>query len=183
MNIPTIILGVASLALVVTYPLMKRITGYPQAFLGLTFNYGVLMASCATSLSGIVYETAIPLYVAGIAWTLVYDTIYALQDKRDDLASGKVHSTAITFGENIKLYLSGFASCAVGGFAVAGYMASVGPLYYLFGVAGPLTHFVWQIVTLKVDDVHDCWNKFVANQWVGGLVSIGIFLDTMSKWF
>ncbi|KAJ3333011.1 hypothetical protein HDU91_002995, partial [Kappamyces sp. JEL0680] len=115
-----------------------------------------------------------------ISWTLVYDTIYALQDKKDDLASGQVKSTAITFGEHVKWWLTGFSTISVAGFACAGYMAGLGPAYYLLGVGGPALHYAWQITTLRVESVKDCWSKFVANRWIGLMVAAGLTVDWLT---
>jgi 4-hydroxybenzoate polyprenyltransferase len=95
------------MGLVVTYPLMKRITYWPQFFLGLAFNWGALVGYSAV-LGYCEWSVALPLYVAGIAWTLVYDTIYAHQDKVDDVTVG-VKSTALLFGDKTKQYLTVFA--------------------------------------------------------------------------
>lgn len=105
-NDKTIVSGLVALALVVTYPLMKRITYYPQIFLGLTFNFGILMSSLAMIKT--INLNTILLYVAAIIWTVIYDTIYAFQDIDDDLRFG-VKSTAIKFQKNPKKIL-GFLS-------------------------------------------------------------------------
>ena len=94
-NMATVMLGVASLGLVVVYPLMKRITYWPQAFLGLTFNWGALLAWCAVE--GAVGWPAVILYAAGFFWTLGYDTVYGHQDKEDDIVVG-VKSSSIKLG-------------------------------------------------------------------------------------
>lgn len=183
LNTTTILLGVSSLALVVTYPLMKRITGWPQAFLGLTFNYGVLMASCASSAIGMVdWNTALPLYIAGISWTLVYDTIYALQDKKDDLKSGQVQSTAITFGQNLKKYIVFFASTSLGGFTAAGVMASLGLPYYAIAVGGNILQYSWMIWKLDPLDTTDCGKWFKKSWRIGGLVCLGIVVDFLFRY-
>ena len=97
-------LGASSLALVVTYPLMKRVTGWTQAFLGLTFNWGALLGWAAVR-GACDWTVVLPLYFGGVAWTLVYDTIYAHQDKKDDVLAG-IKSTALTFGKHN--FLCGF---------------------------------------------------------------------------
>jgi len=96
------ILGLSSGLLIITYPFMKRITFWPQLFLGFTFNWGVLLG-WSVFFENLTIETII-LYMAGVFWTLGYDTIYALQDKRDDLKI-KVKSTAIKFGHDLKNFL------------------------------------------------------------------------------
>ena len=96
------ILGASSLALVVTYPLMKRVTYWPQLVLGLTFIWGALLGWAAVS-GGLDLAVVLPLYASGILWTLNYDTLYAHQDKKDDKAVG-VKSTALLFGDRTKVY-------------------------------------------------------------------------------
>ena len=110
MNRGVIILAVLSLALVAAYPFMKRITWWPQAFLGLTFNWGALMGWAAVT--GAIGLPALLLYAGGIAWTLGYDTIYAHQDKEDDIRIG-VKSTALKLGEKSRQWIAGFYAAAV----------------------------------------------------------------------
>ncbi|OAJ44565.1 4-hydroxybenzoate polyprenyl transferase [Batrachochytrium dendrobatidis JEL423] len=93
LNMFSILVGASSLALVAMYPLMKRITYWPQAFLGLTFNWGALLGFTALITDHVPWDVAVPLYLSGVCWTLVYDTIYALQDRSDDIKAG-VKSTA-----------------------------------------------------------------------------------------
>jgi len=105
MNGATIMLGLLTLPLIVIYPLMKRYTWWPQAFLGVTFNFGALMGW--TAIAGEVYAPAVVLYLGGILWTLGYDTIYAHQDKEDDILAG-VKSTALYFGPDSPKWVYGF---------------------------------------------------------------------------
>nr|XP_020657422.1 4-hydroxybenzoate polyprenyltransferase, mitochondrial isoform X2 [Pogona vitticeps] len=118
LNYYSIALGAASLSLVVTYPLMKRITYWPQLFLGLAFNWGALLGWSAVQ-GSCNWSVCLPLYFSGVLWTLIYDTIYAHQDRRDDLAIG-VKSTALKFNENTKLWLSGFSTMMLLGLTVTG---------------------------------------------------------------
>ncbi|MGH6931216.1 MAG: 4-hydroxybenzoate octaprenyltransferase [Dongiaceae bacterium] len=166
----TIWLGVLSLALLFTYPLMKRVTYWPQAFLGLTFNWGALMGWSAVS--GGLAIPALALYAGGIAWTLHYDTIYAHQDKEDDALIG-VKSTALKFGDRTKGWLLGFCVAAVALFALAiGTAALAWPAWLaLAAVAAQLS---WQIHAVNLDDPADCWAKFHANRWIGWCLLIGI---------
>ncbi len=118
--------GVASLPLVVVYPVMKRYTDYPQLVLGLTFNWGAWMG-WAASHGAMDYSVVGPLYLSGVAWTVVYDTLYANQDKRDDAALG-LKSTALTFGDDVtrhKRILHAFAAAAYGGWLLSGYNLSL----------------------------------------------------------
>ncbi len=127
MNITTILLGFMVLPLVVVYPVMKRITWWPQAFLGVTFNFGVLMGWAAVS--GILELPALFIYAGAIFWTLGYDTIYAQQDKEDDALIG-IKSTALKFGKNSKKWVGGFYTVAVVlialGVAMTGSVVNVG---------------------------------------------------------
>ncbi|MEM0936871.1 MAG: 4-hydroxybenzoate octaprenyltransferase [Pseudomonadota bacterium] len=165
-----IALGVASLALVAIYPFAKRFTWWPQIFLGLAFNWGALLAWAAAT--GSLSWSALALYVAGIAWTLFYDTIYAHQDKEDDALIG-VKSTARLFGENTKVWLRVFMVVTVLAMTVALILAvapSGNPLALvlaLMGAAGMGWHMTWQLGQLDIDDPAACWRLFVSNRDAG----------------
>jgi 4-hydroxybenzoate polyprenyltransferase len=166
----TILLGVLSLALVFTYPLMKRVTYWPQAVLGLTFNWGALMGW--TAVTGAIGLPAVALYVGGLAWTLHYDTIYAHQDKEDDALVG-VKSTALKLGAQTKPWLGGFSIATVVLFEIA--MASAGLGWpAMLAVAAVALHLTWQILTVDLDDPADCLTKFRSNRWVGWILLAGI---------
>jgi 4-hydroxybenzoate polyprenyltransferase len=169
----TILLGVLSLALVFTYPLMKRITFWPQAFLGFTFNWGVLMGWAAVR--GDLDWPAIALYAGGIAWTLHYDTIYAHQDKEDDALIG-VKSTALKLGANTRPWLAGFSIAAVTLFGIAIAMAhdALGQAVFVLFPAG---HLIWQVRHVNLDSPRDCLSKFRSNQMVGLLVWAAILMS------
>lgn len=168
---PTAIaLGVASLALVVAYPFMKRITYWPQAFLGLTFNWGALLGWAAV-MDGL-HVAALALYAGGISWTLHYDTIYAHQDKEDDALIG-VKSTALKFGRRTRPWLAIFAAVAVTGFGVALWLGGVGWPGYL-ALAGVALHLAWQTATVDIDSPADCLAKFRSNRMIGWLLLAGI---------
>ncbi|WP_119167720.1 4-hydroxybenzoate octaprenyltransferase [Algihabitans albus] len=167
-----ILLGLASLLLVFPYPLMKRITYWPQAWLGLTFNWGALMGWAAVT--GSIAWPALLLYVAGFFWTLGYDTIYAHQDKEDDALIG-VRSSALRLGNESRPWLAGFYAVAVLLLIVAGWSAEAAWPYFL-GVAAMAGHFVWQIVTLDIDDPRNCLVRFKSNRDAGALFLAGILL-------
>ncbi|KAJ1328640.1 4-hydroxybenzoate polyprenyl transferase [Batrachochytrium salamandrivorans] len=182
LNLYSIVLGASSLALVATYPLMKRVTYWPQAFLGLTFNWGALLGFTALITDPIPWCVAIPLYLSGVCWTLVYDTIYALQDKRDDIIAG-VKSTAVRFGTYLKPVITAFAAGMVGLLAIAGYVNGHTLVFYVVSVAGSAAHLSWQILTLDVASHTDAAAKFRSNRNLGLLVLAGIALDWMwRKW-
>jgi 4-hydroxybenzoate polyprenyltransferase len=150
-----------------SYPLMKRVTNWPQAFLGLTINWGALVGWAAAK-GSLEPTVVLPLYLSGAAWTVVYDTVYAHQDKKDDVAAG-VRSTALHFGEDTKEYLGAFGGLAVAGLVGAGVGAGVAWPFYA-GVAGAASHLFWQIKTVDLDDPEDCAAKFRSNATYGALV-------------
>ena len=163
--------GIASLALVFTYPLMKRVTFWPQFFLGLAFNWGALLGWAAAG--GALGAPALVLYGGGILWTLGYDTIYAHQDRRDDPAAG-VRSTARRLGLGSKPWLYGFYAGAITLFGGVGYLIDLGWPFYL-GLALGAAQLVWQVADLHMDDAKDCLAKFRSNRLFGWLVLAGIF--------
>jgi len=165
-----ILLGVASLLLVAGYPFMKRVTYWPQAWLGLTFNWGALIGWAAVT--GAVAPPAGLLYLAGIAWTLGYDTIYAHQDKEDDALVG-VKSSALRLGTATKPGLVVFYGLAAALMAAAGLSAGLGWVY-LLGVAAVTVQFAWQVATLDIDDPANCLQRFKSNRFVGWLLLAGI---------
>jgi 4-hydroxybenzoate polyprenyltransferase len=163
-NLFTIGLGVFSLALVATYPLMKRITWWPQLFLGFTFNWGALMGWSA--MTGGITLTALLVYTGGIFWTLAYDTIYAHQDKEDDALIG-IKSTARLFGKNSRLFVSVFFAAALVFFGMAAWMESNLLPLLIFLPAG---HALWQIWTWKIDNPENCLKIFKSNRFFGLLI-------------
>lgn len=165
-----IMLGVGVLALIVAYPFMKRVTWWPQLFLGLTFNWGAVLGWAAVS-DG-VPPAALLLYAGGIAWTLGYDTIYAHQDKEDDAIVG-VRSTARLFGENTKSWLAGLYGGALMLFALA-FAAAEAPLPALAGLVAAGAHMARQIAALDIDDPDQCLRLFKSNSVVGWLIFAGL---------
>ncbi|XP_037251937.1 4-hydroxybenzoate polyprenyltransferase, mitochondrial isoform X1 [Falco rusticolus] len=178
LNYYSIILGAASLSLVITYPLMKRITYWPQLVLGLTFNWGALLGWSAIK-GSCEWSVCLPLYLAGVMWTLLYDTIYAHQDKRDDIIIG-VKSTALQFKEDTKQWLSGFSLAMLLSLCMAGMNCNQTFPYYS-AVAAIGAHLVHQIYSLDIDKPEDCWKKFASNRTVGILLFIGIVLGNLWK--
>lgn len=178
LNYYSIALGAASLSLVFTYPLMKRITYWPQFVLGLTFNWGALLGWSAVK-GSCDWSVCLPLYFSGVMWTLIYDTIYAHQDKEDDVKVG-VKSTALRFQEQTKPWLSAFTVAMMSGLVTAGVNAEQTLPYYavLSVVAAHLTH---QIYTLDINKPEDCWKKFVSNRNLGLLLFLGIVAGNLWK--
>jgi len=166
----TIILGIGSVFLIVAYPLMKRITYWPQLFLGITFNMGALMGFAAVT--GTIMLPAICLYVAGILWTMGYDTIYALQDKDDDAMAG-IKSTALLFGKKTKLFISIFYALCMTLILTALYISSAPFTAYAF-ITLPALHLLWQVTTLKPDNQSNALKKFQSNKATGVLILLSL---------
>lgn len=166
LNATAILVGAAALLLVFPYPLMKRITYWPQAWLGLTFNWGALVGWAAVT--GGIGLPALLLYAAGVLWTLGYDTIYAHQDKDDDVLIG-VKSTALRLGAATPAWLAGFYGGAIALMAAAGWAAGVAwPFYPLLAMAG--MQLAWQARCVDIGDGADCLAKFRSNRLFGWLV-------------
>ncbi len=163
-------LGVASLILVAIYPFMKRITWWPQAFLGLTFNWGALMGWAAVRDE--VAWPAILLYAAGFFWTLSYDTIYAHQDKEDDTLIG-VKSTALRLGKGTRSWLLGFDAAMLALLVAVGAGTGLAWVYYL-AVLAVAAHLKWQEANVNLDDPKDCLAKFRSNRTIGWILLAGL---------
>jgi len=163
-------LGALSLILLVTYPFMKRITWWPQFFLGLAFNWGALLGYAAVT--GRVDIAPAVLYLAGILWTLGYDTIYAHQDKDDDALIG-VRSTARLFGGASRTWIGAFYAGTVALLALAGRLVWMAwPFYATLALAALL--LAWQVWRVDFDDPTDCLAKFRSNNLFGALVFLAI---------
>lgn len=165
-----IVIGAASLLPVAIYPFMKRITYWPQLFLGVAFNWGALLGWAAAT--GGLGMPAIWLYLGGIFWTLGYDTIYALQDKEDDALIG-VKSTALKFGGRSRQAIVVFYICAMLMFALAGFSAGLGWGFWPLLLAA-LAHLVWQVIWLETDNPADCLRLFRSNRDFGALLFVAI---------
>ena len=162
-NLFAMAVGALSLLLVVPYPLMKRITWWPQAWLGLTFNWGALLGWAVVQ--GALEPAAFVLYAAGFFWTLGYDTIYAHQDKEDDALVG-VKSTARLLGKNSRPWIAGFYTVCVVLLAASAWLAGLGWPYWA-GLALGAAHLAWQTATIDFDDPKDCLAKFKSNRDFG----------------
>lgn len=166
----TIVCGFASLGVVAIYPFMKRITYWPQLFLGLNFNWGALLGWAAVT--GSLAWPPLLLYAGGICWTLGYDTIYAHQDKEDDARIG-VKSSALALGERTRPFLFAFYAAAAALWAGAGVIVGLGPLFWI-GLAGAAVQLGWQAARVDIDDPADCLVKFRSNRAVGWLLLAAI---------
>ncbi|MEK7266394.1 MAG: UbiA family prenyltransferase, partial [Pseudomonadota bacterium] len=164
-----------SLALVAAYPFMKRVTWWPQAFLGLTFNWGALVGYSA--LAGKLTLAPALLYAAGVAWTLGYDTIYAHQDKEDDALIG-VKSSARALGANTIGALKIFYAITIALAAAAGLEGGLHGAYVVF-LAAPAAHFVWQIRNVNIDEPANCLSVFKSNREAGLLILAALLLAAM----
>ncbi|HEY0300218.1 MAG TPA: 4-hydroxybenzoate octaprenyltransferase [Rhizomicrobium sp.] len=171
----TILTGFASLAVVAVYPFMKRVTYWPQVFLGLAFSWGALMGWPAEF--GRLDWPALVLYAGSIAWVIGYDTIYAHQDREDDMMIG-IKSTALLFGQNTPAMLTVFYTIAVVLIGIAGLMAG-GNWVFMLGLAGFAAHLVWQIVTVDIDDPAHCLKLFRANRDAGLILFGAMLIDTL----
>lgn len=161
-----ILIGLCAIPLVVLYPFMKRLTNYPQAFLGITFSIGALVGYAAVKDS--ISISAFILYLACCCWTLGYDTIYACQDKEDDLAAG-IKSTAITFSKNPKLPLYLLYSLMVLLLVYIGVANLFSPLFFFF-IFLSLIQLMWQIYFFDPNSPSSCLKYFKSNAYLGLLI-------------
>ena len=172
-----VLLGVGSLLLVVIYPFAKRFTWWPQAFLGLAFNWGALLAWAAVT--GGLHWAAAALYGAGISWTLFYDTIYAHQDKEDDALIG-VKSTARLFGNATHRWLRSFMMLSVALMTLAivlTYQSERNVLALVIALGGAWAfgwHLAWQNRTLETENADNCLRLFRANRNAGLILALFI---------
>ncbi|KIK55587.1 hypothetical protein GYMLUDRAFT_839246 [Collybiopsis luxurians FD-317 M1] len=182
LNWYSIFLGASSLSVVTIYPFMKRITHWPQAVLGLAFNWGALLGWSAVA--GVVdWHVCLPLYAGGVCWTLVYDSIYAHQDKKDDIHAG-IRSTALLFGEHTRLILSGLSASSISFISLAGYLNGQSLAFYA-GIGLAAAQLGRVLIRTDFEKRHSCWNGFVGCGWAGLWVWVGASADlvlSMAGW-
>jgi 4-hydroxybenzoate polyprenyltransferase len=173
-NWTAVALGIAALVPVLIYPFAKRFTWWPQAFLGIAFNWGALFAW--TAHQGTLTLPAIILYLAGITWTLFYDTIYAHQDREDDALIG-VRSTARLFGTNTIPWLRAFLAATISLAGAATVLALINA--HVFAMILALTgvwafgwHLAWQLRRLDIDDPDSCMRIFRSNRDAGLILAL-----------
>ena len=176
-NAFAILVGAASLFLVACYPFMKRITWWPQAWLGLTFNWGVPFGFAAAT--GALGAPAYYFYAGCFFWTLGYDTIYAHQDKEDDILIG-VKSSAIRLGSRSKPWLYAFYTIALGLMVAGGLAAGLG-LIFVLAMLAPAAHLYWQVQALDIDRPLHCLKLFKANRDTGALIAAALLLGMMAR--
>lgn len=169
----TVMLGFAIVLPIAVYPLMKRIFPWPQLFLGVVFNWGVLMGEAAVadevSLSGLL------LYVACIFWTLGYDTVYAHQDKEDDLQLG-IHSTALSFGRKSRYYIGIFYGVMTAFLLAVGIVNGFSAIFYA-GIFLAGLHLFLQVRTLDINNAENCMNKFTSNISLGWIIFLTLVIE------
>ena len=170
-NFLTIVLGMSSMILAFTYPFMKRITYWPQLFLGLTFNWGIIMGW--TSITNNISIEPIILYLSAIFWTLGYDTIYGLQDIRDDEIIG-VKSTSIKFKNNVKVFVGTCYSLFVLCIIILSFLMEINKYIFILSLFFILS-LVYQIKIFKTDNPKSCLNSFKVNNLTGLLIFLFIF--------
>lgn len=171
-----IFLGFFALIPVMIYPVLKRFTYWPQAMLGIAFNWGALMGWAAAH--GRLSTTAFLLYVAGFCWTMIYDTIYAHQDKEDDMLIG-VKSTAIRFGDSTPYVLTGFAVVMFIFLYWVGFREHLSSAYFI-SIFLVYMGIAYQVMYLDYNNPSECLKAFKQQAWAGWLVLAGIFLGRIS---
>lgn len=170
----SILLGASSLSVVTIYPFMKRVTYWPQAVLGLAFNWGALLGWSAVA-GSVNWSVALPLYAGGFCWTLVYDSIYAHQDKTDDVQVG-IRSTALLFGEQTRPILSALSASSISLITLAGYLNEQGSLFYA-GTTLAALQLARVLRRTDFDNHASCWKGFVGCGWSGFWVWMGALAD------
>ena len=167
----TIVLGMSSMTLAFAYPFMKRITYWPQLFLGLTFNWGIIMGW--TSITNSISIEPLMLYLSAIFWTLGYDTIYGIQDIRDDEIIG-VKSTSIKFKNNVKVFVGTCYSLCVLCILILGLLMEIDK-YLLALSAFFILSLIYQMKIFKTDNPKSCLLSFRTNNLTGLLIFLFIF--------
>lgn len=178
--------GVPSLLFVATYPLAKRVTYYPQAVLGLTFSWGAFMGFPALGVDLLnntdALLSAVALYSSCVAWTVLYDMIYAHMDIKDDVAAG-IKSIALRHEHNTKVVLSGLAVTQVSLLALAGWAAGAGPIYFAGTCGSAIVSLGIMIWRVRLKDVKNCWWWFKNGCWItGGGISLGLAGEYLAEY-
>lgn len=173
--------GIPSLLFVGSYPLAKRVTNYPQFVLGLTFSWGAIMGFPALNIDLLSDTSALTaaacLYSSNVAWTVLYDMIYAHMDIKDDAKAG-IKSIALRHDGDTKKVLTGLAAVQISLLAGAGYAAGAGPIFFAGSCGGALISLAYMIKRVNLKDVKDCWWWFVNGGWItGGVISLGLAAD------
>jgi 4-hydroxybenzoate polyprenyltransferase len=162
------IISLASLLPVAAYPFMKRITWWPQAWLGIVFSWGTLVGW--TAVTNAIQLPMLLIYAGSIAWVIGYDTIYAMQDREDDALIG-VRSSALRMGSKVRSGVAIFYAIALAFWATAIWIIRPDPLA-LAALIPIALHFSWQVITLKTEDGGDALAKFRSNRFAGLLMAL-----------
>ncbi|KAF6828086.1 4-hydroxybenzoate polyprenyl transferase [Colletotrichum musicola] len=178
--------GAPSLLFVAAYPLAKRVTYYPQAVLGLTFSWGAMMGFPALGIDLISNSAALTaaacLYTSNIAWTVLYDMIYAHMDIKDDVKAG-IKSIALKHDAETKQVLTGLAAVQISLLGLAGFAAGAGPLFYAGSCGGAALTLGYMIKKVNLKSVKDCWWWFCNGCWLtGGVISLGLAADYVERY-
>ncbi|KAI1759605.1 putative para-hydroxybenzoate-polyprenyltransferase Coq2 [Hypoxylon sp. FL1150] len=184
--LPCLFYGVPSLLFVASYPLAKRVTYYPQFVLGLTFSWGAVMGFPALGVDllsdGAALTAAALLYASNVAWTVLYDMIYAHMDIRDDAKAG-IKSIALKHDAETKKVLTGLAVVQIGLLGAAGMAAGAGPAFFVGSCGGAALTLGWMIKRVNLKSVKDCWWWFVNGCWItGGAISTGLAVDYLLRY-
>ncbi len=169
----TIFMAILSMPLAFTYPLMKRFTYWPQLFLGITFNYGLVLAWI--SINNNISALPIIFYFGAIFWTLGYDTIYGYQDIKDDEIIG-VKSTSIKFKNNAKLFIALCYTIFFISLIIVGFYMNFKLIYFISLIITFMHIFVYQIKNLNIIDPNKCLKKFKSNNFLGLIVFLNILI-------
>ena len=169
----TILMALLSMPLAFTYPLMKRFTYWPQLFLGITFNYGLVLAWI--SINNNISALPIIFYFGAIFWTLGYDTIYGYQDIKDDEIIG-VKSTSIKFKNNAKLFISLCYTIFFISLIIVGFYMNFKQIYFISLIVTFIHIFIYQITNLNIIDPNKCLKKFKSNNFLGLIVFLNILI-------
>tara|TARA_Y100000766_G_scaffold56558_1_gene46056 strand:+ start:579 stop:1445 length:867 start_codon:yes stop_codon:yes gene_type:complete len=172
-NLFTIIIAMASMPLAFTYPLMKRFTYWPQLFLGITFNYGLILGW--TSVNGEINLIPIIFYIGAIFWTLGYDTIYGFQDIKDDEIIG-LKSTSIKFKSNPIIFLNLCYTILLISLITIGYLNEFNNLYFIFLIIIIYHMYIYQLKNFKISEPTECLRIFKSNNFLGALILLLIVI-------
>lgn len=173
-------LGALSLPFVAAYPLFKRFTYYPQVVLSACFSWGCMLGFPAVG-APLDWWVAGPLFISNFLWSMIYDTVYAHQDKTYDIKAG-IKSTALKWGDNSRSIMYGMGAVQVATYVGAGIMNSMGPFFYL-GAAWGFSRMFYRLKNTDLDVPETCWAFFIDNIKNGQILWLGIFLDYLLKIF
>jgi 4-hydroxybenzoate polyprenyltransferase len=176
LNTLTLVLSLGGVLLAVIYPFMKRVTHLPQVVLGAAFGWAVPMAFAAQS--GTVPQVGWLMFTATVLWATVYDTMYAMVDRQDDMALG-LKSTAILFGDADRVIIGVLQVMVLVCLVMIGFQAKLGMIYYT-GVAFGGALFVYQQRLIRFRERDDCFRAFLNNNWFGMAVFLGLLLDYLA---